>query len=217
MKIIKSIRNILKESYRWRNRDLIEKEDFVEPQLTKSIFIKSNLYFFAFAFVISILPINFINKDFSGYIINALAIFFGLLTSILILIFEKYLNQKDKFNTIKNPSSTQVINNKKLQNFSRQFIFISLESLLIAVILIILLLFPLSLENYFSQVNLLNYRLNIENITLTNIYYAVEFNLVIYIKTFIILFLIKFLKYLTYIVGSLGNFILGTFRNHLKL
>lgn len=217
MKINNSIKNILKESYRWRNRNLIENDDFVEPTLTKSKLIKSNLYLFLLVLLISILPINFINKDFSGYIINALAIFFGLLTSILILIFEKYLNQKDKFLTIKNPSSYQEINNKKIQNFSRQFIFISLESLLIAVILIILLLFPLSLECYFAEANLTNYKLTLKKINLINVYYAIEFISIISVKSFIILFLIKFLKYLTYIVGSLGNFILGTFRNHLKL
>ena len=117
MEFFDKYQNILKESYRWRNRNLIENDDFVEPTLTKSKLIKSNLYLFLLVLLISILPINFINKDFSGYIINALAIFFGLLTSILILIFEKYLNQKDKFLTIKNPSSYQEINNKKIQNF----------------------------------------------------------------------------------------------------
>lgn len=217
MKIIKSLKNILKESYRWRNRELIENENFVEPELTKPKFLKSNIMLFLLSFCIAILPINIITKDFSGYIINALAIFFGLLTSILILIFEKFLNQKAKFLEIVNPNTNQILNNKKIQNFSRQFIFISLESLLIAIFLIILLLFPLSLENYFEKATLINYKLVIKNIRIINIMCCIKFMSLILIKTLLFLFLIKFLKYLTYIVGSLGNFILGTFRNHLKL
>lgn len=217
MKIYKSIRNILKESYRWRNRELIEKKDFVEPVLTKSKFFKSNILLFTFCIVISLVPIYLFTKDFSGYIINALAIFFGLLTSILILIFEKYLNQKDKFTQIKNPTSIQEINSKKIQNFSRQFVFISLESLLIAITLIILLLLPLSLNEYFSSINVLNYSFKLRNINYINILYSIEFIFILLIKSFILLFLFKFLKYLIYIIGSLGNFLLGTFRNHLKL
>ncbi len=217
MKIYKSIKNILKESYRWRNRELIENQNFVEPILTKSKFFKSNILLFAFCISISLIPIYFFTKDFSGYVINALAIFFGLLTSILILIFEKYLKQKDKFSEIKNPTNIQELNSKKIQNFSRQFVFISLESLLIAIILIILLLLPLSLEEYFSTINILNYTLKISDIESENILYSIEFISILLIKSFILLFLLKFIKYLFYIVGSLGNFILGTFRNHIKL
>lgn len=207
----------MKESYRWRNRELIENENFVEPSLTKSKLIKSNLFLLLLSFLIAIMPISIITKDFSGYIINALAIFFGLLTSILILIFEKYLNQKSKFSEIKNPSGYQEINNKKIQNFSRQFIFISLESLLIAITLIILLLFPLNLESHFKNATIVNYSFVLKRITIMNIISAIKFILIIGIKTLLLMFLFKFLKYLVYIVGSLGNFILGTFRNHLKL
>ena len=217
MKTYKNLKNILKESYRWRNRELVENIDFDEPKLTKQKFIKSNVFLLTLCVFISLIPVYLFTKDFSGYVINALAIFFGLLTSILILIFEKYLNQREKFLQVKNPNSNQELNSKKIQNFSRQFVFISLETLLIAIILIILLLFPLSFEEYFSSINILNYTLKLNDVGMKNIIYAIEFLLVLLIKSLILLFLYKFLKYLIYIVGSLGSFLLGTFRNQLKL
>jgi len=217
VKTYKNLKNILKESYRWRNRELVENIDFDEPKLTKQKFIKSNVFLLTLCVFISLIPVYLFTKDFSGYVINALAIFFGLLTSILILIFEKYLNQREKFLQVKNPNSNQELNSKKIQNFSRQFVFISLETLLIAIILIILLLFPLSFEEYFSSINILNYTLKLNDVGMKNIIYAIEFLLVLLIKSLILLFLYKFLKYLIYIVGSLGSFLLGTFRNQLKL
>jgi len=49
MKIRKNIILILKESFKWRNRDLLEKKNNDPPQLTFKNILKSNIYYIIFA------------------------------------------------------------------------------------------------------------------------------------------------------------------------
>lgn len=217
MKIRKNIKLILAESYKWRNRELIEPRGFIEPVLTRKSFVKSNLLNFTISLVFSFLFFQFINDDFAGYVISSLSIFVGLFTSVLILIFDKYLNQKKEYDLLQNPSSILNLEQKKLRNFSTQFVFISLESLLIALTLIALLLIPLLLKERYL-INITNYYfVNFEQNNFETI--AIFFvNIVSIIsRTFIIMLLYKYIKYLFYIFGSLGAFLMGVFKKNVTL
>lgn len=217
MKIRKNIKLILAESYKWRNRELIEPRGFIEPVLTRKSFIKSNLLNFTISLVFSFLFFQFINDDFAGYVISSLSIFVGLFTSVLILIFDKYLNQKKEFDLLENPSSILNLEQKKLRNFSTQFVFISLESLLIALTLIALLLIPLLLKERYL-INITNYYfVNFEQNnfeTISNFFVNI---VSIISRTFIIMLLYKYIKYLFYIFGSLGAFLMGVFKKNVTL
>lgn len=217
MKIRKNIKLILAESYKWRNRELIEPQGFIEPVLTRKSFIKSNLLNFTISFVFSFLFFQFINDDFAGYVISSLSIFVGLFTSVLILIFDKYINQKKEFDAIKNPSAIANVEQHKLRNFSTQFVFISLESLLIALTLIALLLIPLLLkERYLINITEYNFE-NFENVNFENTTNFFVNIISISSRTFIIMLLYKYIKYLFYIFGSLGAFLMGVFKKNIKL
>ncbi len=217
MKIKKNIGLILSESYRWRNRNLIEPAGFTEPKLSWKNFVKYNIVIFAISTPLSLVIYEFINEDFAGYVISSLSIFVGLFTSVLILIFDKYLSMKKIYEETINPSDNVTTSQKKIRNFSMQFVFISLESLLIAVTLIALLLLPLLfkdryLENVFSY-----FFVQIEDWTATNITTFFVNILSCGSRIFIVMLLYRFIKYLFYIFGSLGAFLLGVFKNNIRV
>lgn len=217
MKIKKNIGLILSESYRWRNRNLIESAGFVEPKLSWKKNFKSNAPIFFFSVFLSLIIYDFINEDFAGYVISSLSIFVGLFTSVLILIFDKYLSMKKIYDETVNPSSNVTASQKKIRNFSMQFIFISLESLLIAVTLITLLLLPLLLKGRYLENVFSYFFVNFEDWTISNITTFFVNTLSCVSRIFIVLLLYKFLKYLFYIFGSLGAFLLGVFKNNIRL
>lgn len=218
MKIITNILLILKESYVWRNRELlVPATGFIEPKLNLINFIKNNSILFLLAILLSSLLYPYINEGFAGYLINSLAIFVGLFTSVLILVFDKYLNQKKEFENRRSINSNLSTDQKKLQNFSRQFVFIALEALLIAVSLIAFLLLPLVFkQNYL--VNIVHYdfvELRCWNWSTLKIFFK---NSLFFLSRAIIIFLLfKFIKYLFFIFGSLGSFLKGVFDNHVRL
>ncbi len=218
MKIKANLKLILSESYRWRNRELLEQRGFVEPKLTLRTVIKKNFLIFLFSAAMSLLLYPFINDQFAGYIISSLSIFVGLFTSVLILIFDKYINQKKVFDDSGVRDAASKLQQKKIRNFSKQFVYISLESLIIAVALIALLLLPLLFKNIYLQ-NIFNYHFieDISSPTYSDFKFLI-INTIAYIsRTLIILLLIKFIKYLFYIFGSLGSFLMGVFKNHIRL
>jgi len=101
MEIKKNVLLILKESYIWRNRELLEPTvGFIEPKLTLLKFFKHNLILFIISLGLSFVLYSYINEGFAGYLISSLSIFVGLFTSVLILIFDKYLNQKKEFDNL---------------------------------------------------------------------------------------------------------------------
>ena len=195
----------------------MESSGFVEPKLSWKFFFKSNAPMFFFSVFLSLVIYEFINEDFAGYVISSLSIFVGLFTTVLILIFDKYLSMKKIYEETINPSSNVNVSQKKIRNFSMQFVFISLESLLIAVTLIALLLLPLLfkgryIENVFSY-----FFVNFEDWTISNITTFFVNTLSCGSRIFIVMLLYKFLKYLFYIFGSLGAFLLGVFKNNIRL
>jgi len=218
MEIKRNVLLILKESYKWRNRELLEPATgFVDINLSKTNFLKNNALLFVCAFTLSLGLHSYINEAFAGYLISSLSIFIGLFTSVLILVFDKYLNQKKEFDQSGITNSNVVLQQKKLQNFSRQFVFISLESLLIAVTLIAFLLLPLIFkENYTTNV-CDSYFVKFNDWDFKGIKIFIKNFIFVLSRAIIILLLYKFIKYLFYIFGSLGSFLKGVFDNHVRL
>ena len=217
MKIKNNILLILSESYKWRNRQLLQNENIPEPKLTFLNIVKSNLLLFTISSLGSFFLYKFINDHFAGYVISALSIFVGLFTSILIMIFDKFLAQKKSFEDLKYPNADENVNQLKLKNFSRQFVFVTLESLLIALSLIALLLIPLLLkENYLNDIT--DYEFSkFSNYNLLTLKCFLINSISLLSRLLIILLLYKFIKYLFFIFGALGAFLLGVFKNNVKI
>lgn len=216
MKIKENIKLILKESYRWRNRELLEeKKGFVEPALSRKALFKSNFILFVISIAISLYFGVFFNSDFAGYTITSLSIFIGLFATILILVFDKFISNKNLDN-LKDASSDLKLNLKRTKNFSRRFVFISLEGLLIAICIIILLLFPLMLKDSFT-IDILKYRFSFSDIDLDTSICFLKNLVVLIIRVLLVVFFFKFFKYLFIIFGYLGEYIKGVFDNKVKI
>lgn len=215
MKIRNNIKLILNESYRWRNRNLIEKEGFVEPKLTFLKFIRANLFYSILGLLVSLFFADFINSDFAGFAITSLSIFIGLFTTVLILIFDKFLNHS-KRNELNQASPKTILDYKRTKNFSRKFVFVSIEALLIAVCIIILLLLPLMLKDGYL-IDIFKYQFVSEIPDFTSIIVFFKNLMIISTRVFLIILLIKFFKYLFIIFGLLGSYIKGVFDNNVNI
>lgn len=147
MKIRKNIILILKESFKWRNRNLIAKKNNDPPQLTFKNILKSNIYYIIFAIIISLFVNNlFKDEKISTFLITLFSILICFIVPALTLIFDKFLgrNIENKENRISNKDEFT-----RTKNFSRKFIFILLESLLICFTLIVLLLLIVMFNDFF--------------------------------------------------------------------
>lgn len=215
MKIRKNIYLILKESYRWRNRNLLEKEGFIEPKLTISKFFVSNWVIFLIGIFFSLRFNSFFNSDFAGYAITALSIFIGLFMSVLILVFDKFINNSN-LKGIENASSSLKLNIKRTKNFSKQFVFISLEGLIIAICIIILFLIPLMFGDDFTTC-IMDYRFDFKNINLETISQFIKNSIIIITRILLVILLYKFFKYLFVIFGFLGSYMQGVFNQNVKI
>ena len=105
MKIRKNIILILKESFKWRNRNLLEKKNNDPPQLTFKNILKSNIYYIIFAIIISLFVNNlFKDEKISTFLITLFSILICFIVPALTLIFDKFLgrNIENKENRISN-------------------------------------------------------------------------------------------------------------------
>ena len=137
----------MKESFKWRNRNLIAKKNNDPPQLTFKNILKSNIYYIIFAIIISLFVNNlFKDEKISTFLITLFSILICFIVPALTLIFDKFLgrNIENKENRISNKDEFT-----RTKNFSRKFIFILLESLLICFTLIVLLLLIVMFNDFF--------------------------------------------------------------------
>jgi len=215
MRIKKNIKLILNESYRWRNRKLIESKNFKEPNLTFIKFLLSNVYYLVLGLIISIFFRGFFNSNFAGFAITSLSIFIGLFTTVLILIFDKYLNHS-KRNNLEDANPAILLDYKRTKNFSRKFVFVSLEALLIAVSVIILLLIPLMLKEGFL-IDILKFKFVRGWPDFLSIGLFFSNLLILFTRILLVILLFKFFKYLFIIFGFLGAYIKGVFEDNVNV
>lgn len=209
--IIKNIGKILSESYKWRNRELLEKSGSTNPTLTFGKVVISNKYYLIVSLLISIFVEKLFDEKITTFLMTSLSIFIGLFISILILIFDKFLNRNEKYKKeiieSKNPDLKP--NFIRTRNFTRRFTFVLLESLIIAFSAIVLLLISLVCNDIFLK-NSLDYKFVLIDISepenigtfFTNFF-------VILTKTLIVTLLIRFCIFLFFLIGSLGEYMKG--------
>jgi len=212
MKIRKNIILILKESFKWRNRDLLEKKNNDPPQLTFKNILKSNIYYIIFAIIISLFVNNlFKDEKISTFLITLFSILICFIVPALTLIFDKFLgkNIENKENRISNKD--EFIRTK---NFSRKFIFILLESLLICFTLIVLLLLIVMFNDFFI-IDIMKYRF--VTISKYSILIGVKNFFIITFKIIIITLVIRLFVFIFYLLGALGEYMKGVLDGKTKL
>lgn len=212
MKIRKNIILILKESFKWRNRNLLEKENNNPLELTFKNIFKSNIYCIIFAIIISLFVKNlFKDEKISTFLITLFSILICFIVPALTLIFDKFLgkNIENKENRISNKD--EFIRTK---NFSRKFIFILLESLLICFTLIVLLLLIVMFNDFFI-IDIMKYRF--VTISKYSILIGVKNFFIITFKIIIITLVIRLFVFIFYLLGALGEYMKGVLDGKTKL
>ena len=200
MKIRKNIILILKESFKWRNRNLLEKENNNPLELTFKNIFKSNIYYIIFAIIISLFVNNlFKDEKISTFLITLFSILICFIVPALTLIFDRISN-KDEFTRTK--------------NFSRKFIFILLESLLICFTLIVLLLLIVMFNDFFI-IDIMKYRF--VTISKYSILIGVKNFFIITFKIIIITLVIRLFVFIFYLLGALGEYMKGVLDGKTKL
>jgi len=120
MKIRKNIILILKESFKWRNRNLLEKNND-PPQLTFKNILKSNIYYIIFAIIISLFVNNlFKDEKISTFLITLFSILICFIVPALTLIFDKFLESNPKIE-VKKDYESDPINIAEKKDIGRQF------------------------------------------------------------------------------------------------
>ncbi|MEN0080304.1 hypothetical protein [Flavobacterium lindanitolerans] len=209
--IIKNIGKILSESYKWRNRELLEKSGSTIPILTFGKAVNYNKYYLIISLIISVFIEKLFAEKITTFLMTSLSIFIGLFISILILIFDKFLNRNEKYKKeiieTRNPDLKP--NFIRTRNFTRRFTFVLLESLIIAFSTIVLLLISLVYNDIFLE-NLLDYKfVGVDIIKPENIStFFINFFIII-TKTLIVTLLIRFCIFLFFLIGSLGEYMKG--------
>ena len=212
MKIRKNIILILKESFKWRNRNLLEKKNNDPPQLTFKNILKSNIYYIIFAIIISLFVNNlFKDEKISTFLITLFSILICFIVPALTLIFDKFLgrNIENKENRISNKDEFT-----RTKNFSRKFIFILLESLLICFTLIVLLLLIVMFNDFFI-IDIMKYRF--VTISKYSILIGVKNFFIITFKIIIITLVIRLFVFIFYLLGALGEYMKGVLDGKTKL
>lgn len=204
---------ILSESYKWRNRDLLEKNDVENPKLTFRKILFSNKYYLIISLVISLFVKNLFIENITTFLMTSLSIFIGLFISILILIFDKFLNHNENYNkkVIENKidNSDLKLNFIRTRNFTRRFVFVLLESLIIAFTTIILLLITLTFNKMFLR-NLTDYEFTyFKSIDYTNVVTFFQNVFTLIVKTLIMVLMIRFCVFLFFLFGALGEYMKG--------
>jgi hypothetical protein len=215
MRIKEQIALIINESYRWRNRELLINPSKGEKEPEKLNFFrlfKHNIILILICCLLTYFFQNIINSNLAGYLMSALSIFVGLFTTVLILFFDKYLTHKS--NVDSSGKDNEIISTEKLKvkNFSTRFIFITLETILIAIVLIALLSSPLIFEDFFKEdFNSYTFKIGFSQSII-----MIGLILVIAIKVFILLLFYKLAIRLLSIFGSLGEYMFSVLNNKIK-
>jgi|GEM_PF-2094046 len=207
-----NIFKILTESYKWRNRDLIESETYENPKLTFSKVIICNKYSIIISFIISLIVKNLFSENITTFLMTSLSIFIGLFISILILIFDKFLNHNENYKRSiaeKNTAPDIKPNFIRTRNFTRRFIFVLLESLITAFTAILLLLISLIFNNLFV-IDIFDYKfIFYKDINLESFYLFTRNTFIVIIKTLVLVLMIRFCLFLFFLLGALAEYMKG--------
>ncbi|MFL9837107.1 hypothetical protein ABS768_06320 [Flavobacterium sp. ST-75] len=217
--IRKNIVKILNESYKWRNNELLSKK-IESPPVSIAQILKSNFFFFLFGLGISVFVPSFFRENITTFIMTSLSIFIGLFVSILILVFDKFIQYKQRFDD-EVKTNEDKLNLKpnfiRTRNFSRRFVFVLLETLIIAFVAIIFLSITLIFdESYLKDVKQYDFVLW-KDIDLKSVWYCIRNLLILFSKSVIIVLLLRFCIYLFFLFSSLGEYMKGVLYDKIEI
>lgn len=205
-KTYNNLKIIFTESYRWRNSDL--SSDGSEIKFT--FFSKTN-----FTIVLISTLISVIKSDINDTVLNAIltfaSIYSSLIIPVIIMVYDKYIqNPVNNLNEIQQKSEGAKTRVRVFKNFTSRFVFTALETVIIAIFLIIIILIYKSCSVSKENLCIWNYEFVKLNSESSSLFFKLHFNQIS--KIFFITIMVRFLYFIFFSIGALGDF----FNNGLK-
>jgi len=207
-KTISNLRNIFIQSYKWRNSNLSDKQSDKKFRL----FSLFNIVIL----IVSGVIVSF-GKKIDNVVLNSIltfaSIFATLIIPVLIMVYDKFSNNPNSHLTkIQQQSSGAKARAKLFKNFTSRFIFTALENVFIAVSIIAIIIIYNAFLIDFMNVHPLDYEFQ-NTYTRDGIYLGLKLSLVFLLKSIFVLLLIKFILFIFYSIGALGDFFQDGLKN----
>ncbi|MGV7107124.1 hypothetical protein [Flavobacterium sp. U410] len=195
-----NLKIIFNESYRWRNSDL--SSDGTDREFT--FFSKTNLCIILIAITISL-----VNSDINDTVLNAIltfaSIYSSLIIPVIIMVYDKYIqNPVNNLTEIQQKSEGAKLRVKIFKNFTSRFVFTALETVIIAIFIIIIILFYKSCSYSKININIWDYQFVKLNKESFFIFLDLFFNQCG--KIFFLTMMVRFLWFIFFSIGALGDF-----------
>lgn len=199
-KTYNNLKIIFTESYRWRNSDL--SSDGSEIEFT--FFSKTN-----FTIVLISILISAIKSDINDTVLNAIltfaSIYSSLIIPVIIMVYDKYIqNPVNNLNEIQQKSEGAKTRVRVFKNFTSRFVFTALETVIIAIFLIIVILIYKSCSVSKENLCIWNYEFVKLNSESSSLFFKLLFNQIS--KIFFITIMVRFLYFIFFSIGALGDF-----------
>lgn len=199
-KTYNNLKFIFTESYRWRNSDLSSDGSSIKFTL----FSKTN-----FNIILISTLISAIKSDIDDTVLNAIltfaSIYSSLIIPVIIMVYDKYIqNPVNNLSEVQQKSEGAKNRIRIFKNFTSRFVFTALETVIIAIFLIIIILIYKSCAISKNNLFIWDYefvKLSKESFSL---FLTIFLNLIS--KIFFITIMIRFLYFIFFSIGALGDF-----------
>jgi len=209
------IKNVVSEGNR------LQKVDITGEVTTKNKYTQTQLIAIAFSIVLLFLLKTGFSGDFAGYVISFLSIFIGLFSSIVISLFDKSHNLKEKIlsekskaqNNTANP--TEIERLKKIRNYLVQFTGLTSYAIYLAICIIVLLI--CILVHSFFELDLYKFSFvkTIADINRHTIFNFIQVLILVLHRVLISYLLINFFSITLYAVTSYFSYISSEYKNQI--
>lgn len=207
------LENVISNAHKWQKVDINDKNGINNIKTKFYKFSFCQYFFILSAILICLFLKSPLNENIVSFIINVFAILIGLLTALLIIIF-------DKFGDIVLPSKTdnEIAYYKKVIRYFQQFNTLTTYSILIAIGVIILLSISYMSSIFMTKVSIyevINYIkfCNYENI---NIKFITKSTVVNLYRITLIYFILDFFYILVYSISSIYSYFESVYSDRLR-
>lgn len=205
IKTFDNLKRIILKSFEWRHRNLSD-PDTIEVKF--KFITKFNLVILISALLISLL-ITTISDDLINAILTFTSIFATLIIPVLILVYDKFSKDPNSHLSEVEKKSVEAIERFKLyKNFTNRYIFVTLENIILSVLIILLILIYKTFLCGYFHVCVLDYRFD-SSFDPNSINIFLHILIEIFMKTLFSILLIKFVYFLFFSIGAIGDFFIS--------
>lgn len=208
-KTIDNLNKIFIQSYKWRNTDLSDNKTDKKFKL----FSFFNLKLFILS-IISVLIAKKIDETVLNSILTFASIFATLIIPVIIMVYDKFSNTPNgNLSYIQRKSKGAKDKVKLYKNFTSRFVFTALENVFIAIAIICIIIIYEGFLVEKLNVHPLDYEIQKE-ISKEGIYLGFEIFIIFLMKSIFVLLFIKFIWFIFYSIGALGDFFQSELREN---